>query len=139
MASEEGQDLTFGVISFYRAQADQIKEQIGDLPKDKDKDRLLIDTVDSFQGMEFDVVFLSMVRTSRQNRKKRRGDRQDQAHGLFGRLCLSNLLNVSMSRQKKLLVVVGDSALLQEDLAPDFIPGLVDFFNLCQESGVVLR
>lgn len=137
MASEAGQDLTFGVISFYRAQADQIREQIGELSDDPH--RLRINTVDSFQGMEFDVVFLSMVRTTRQNRKKRRGDRQDQANGLFGRLCLSNLLNVSMSRQKKLLVVVGDSALLQDDLAPEFIPGLVDFFKLCQESGVVLR
>ncbi|HIB83313.1 MAG TPA: AAA family ATPase, partial [Chromatiaceae bacterium] len=137
MASEAGQDLTFGVISFYKAQANQIRKQIGELTDDPR--RLRIGTVDSFQGMEFDVVFLSMVRTTRQKRKKRDGDRQKQAYGLFGHLCLSNRLNVSMSRQKKLLVVVGDSTLLQDDLAPDFIPGLVDFFKLCQESGVVLR
>jgi hypothetical protein len=137
MASEAGQDLTFGVISFYKAQANQIRKQIGDLSDDPQ--RLRIGTVDSFQGMEFDVVFLSMVRTTRQKRQKRDGDRQKQAYGLFGHLCLSNRLNVSMSRQQKLLVVVGDSTLLQDDLAPEFIPGLVDFFNLCQESGVIIR
>jgi hypothetical protein len=43
-----------------------------------------------------------------------------------------------MSRQKKLLVVVGDSSLLKSDLAVDFVPGLVDFLKLCQEQGAVL-
>ncbi len=40
-----------------------------------------------------------------------------------------------MSRQKKLLVVVGDSGLLQSDLAAEFVPGLVDFHKLCQTKG----
>ncbi|MCA9209471.1 MAG: hypothetical protein KDA55_13995, partial [Planctomycetales bacterium] len=57
----------------------------------------------------------------------------------FGHLCLYNRLNVSMSRQKRLLVVVGDSHLLQNDLAEEFIPGLVDFLNLCRREGRVLQ
>jgi superfamily I DNA and/or RNA helicase len=88
--------------------------------------------------MEFDVVFLSMVRTMPQNWKPRTGEAEKQARCLFGHLCLYNRLNVSMSRQKKLLVVAGDLGLLQCDLAAEFIPGLVDFFNLCRTEGKVL-
>ena len=57
----------------------------------------------------------------------------------FGHLCLYNRLNVSMSRQKKLLIVAGDSGLLQNDLAKEFIPGLVDFLKLCQTEGRILQ
>ena len=137
MDCKEGQGLSFGVISFYKAQADLIKAQIGKLTDDERK--LRIGTVDSFQGMEFDVVFLSMVRTMPGNWKPRTDEREKQARSLFGHLCLYNRLNVSMSRQKKLLVVAGDSGLTQGELAKEFIPGLVDFFNLCQtEEGKVL-
>ncbi len=136
MSSEEGKSLSFGVISFYKAQADYIKKQ---LVKDmSDSKKLRIGTVDSFQGMEFDVVFLSMVRTMQQNWKPHAVEEEKQAQSLFGHLCLYNRLNVSMSRQKKLLVVVGDSSLLQSDLAAKFIPGVVDFFKLCQTEGRVL-
>jgi hypothetical protein len=135
MESEEGKNLSFGVISFYKAQAELIKSQ---LAKITDNDKLRIGTVDSFQGMEFDVVFLSMVRASRENWKPSNEDREKQARHLFGHLCLYNRLNVSMSRQKKLLVVAGDSDLLKNDLAAEFIPGLVDFFRLCREKGKVL-
>jgi hypothetical protein len=137
MKSEEGKCLSFGVISFYKAQAELIRKQLGNIT-DVDR-KLRIGTVDSFQGMEFDVVFLSMVRTMRQYWKPRNDEPKKQARSLFGHLCLYNRLNVSMSRQKKLLVVAGDSGLLQSDLAVEFIPGLVDFFNLCRKEGRVLQ
>lgn len=136
MTSEAGKSLSFSVISFYKAQAELIKKQLGNITDDNKK--LRIGTVDSFQGMEFDVVFLSMVRTLPQNWKPKDDDREKQARALFGHLCLYNRLNVSMSRQKKLLVVVGDSGLLQSDLAAEFVPGLVDFLELCREQGAVL-
>jgi superfamily I DNA/RNA helicase len=136
MNSKEGESLSFGVISFYKAQAELIKKHLGKITDDGR--RLRIGTVDSFQGMEFDVVFLSMVRTMRQNWKPRTDEAEKQARSLFGHLCLYNRLNVSMSRQKRLLAVAGDSELLQNDLAAEFIPGLVDFFNLCRTEGRVL-
>lgn len=140
MNSTEGENLSFGVISFYKAQADsirdQLRRQLGDIVDDDKK--LRVGTVDSFQGMEFDVVFLSMVRTLSQDWKPKGDDREKQARGLFGHLCLYNRLNVSMSRQKKLLVVVGDAGLLQTQFAADFVPGLVDFLQLCRSDGVVL-
>jgi hypothetical protein len=135
MNSQEGESLSFGVISFYKAQAELIKKQLGKITNDDKK--LRIGTVDSFQGMEFDVVFLSMVRSMPQKWKSFSDEPEKQARALFGHLCLYNRLNVSMSRQKKLLVVAGDSGLLRSDLATEFIPGLVDFFNLCKEEGRV--
>ena len=139
MNSDAGKDLSFGVISFYKAQADsireQLKRQLGGIAGDK---KIRVGTVDSFQGMEFDVVFLSMVRTAPQDWKPKGDDREKQARGLFGHLCLYNRLNVSMSRQKKLLVVVGDAGSLQNQLAADFVPGLVDFLHLCRSEGMVL-
>lgn len=137
MISNEGQDLSFAVISFYKAQAELIKRQLDKLT-DQD-DRIRVGTVDSFQGMEFDVVFLSMVRTTPHNWTPKCDDREKQARGLFGHLCLYNRLNVSMSRQKKLLVVAGDSGLLKGDLAAEFIPGLVDFHKICQTEGRILN
>jgi hypothetical protein len=133
--------LSFGVISFYKAQAELIRKQLGGITND-DK-RLRIGTVDSFQGMEFDVVFLSMVRTIPEAKfvqaiKAKTGEKGEawtdemEARVSFGHLCLYNRLNVSMSRQKKLLVVAGDSSLLKSALAEKFIPGLVDFLELCE-------
>ena len=131
------QDLSFGVISFYKAQAELIKKELGRHTYDESK--LRIGTVDSFQGMEFDVVFLSMVRTMPKHWNSADGEKEKDALRLFGHLGLYNRLNVSMSRQKKLLVLVGDSGLIHGDLASQFIPGLVDFFNLCQTKGRILQ
>ena len=132
IGSVEGASLSYGVISFYKAQADRIrselKRQLGPVADDDRKIR--VGTVDSFQGMEFDVVFLSVVRTVPPNWTSRDQDRARQARSLFGHLSLYNRLNVSMSRQKKLLVAVGDPALVAHDLAADFIPGLVDFYRI---------
>jgi hypothetical protein len=136
MSSEAGQDLSFGVISFYKAQAELIKKQLGLPPQSED--RLRIGTVDSFQGMEFDVVILSMVRTMPDKWRPSSDDEERKARGLFGHLCLYNRLNVSMSRQKRLLAVAGDSGLLRHELAAKHIPGLVDFYRLCHAHGRVL-
>lgn len=138
MKSDAGKNLSFGVISFYKAQAELIKKQLGTITDDDKK--LRVGTVDSFQGMEFDVVFLSMVRTFPSKWRPKDDSREKQARTLFGHLCLYNRLNVSMSRQKKLLVVAGDSSLLMNDLAAEFIPGVVDFFNLCRTGeGTILQ
>ena len=116
--------LSFGVIAFYKAQTDAIMDRIGnDWLESIGEDRLKIGTVDSFQGREFDVVFLSLVRTANKG---------------FGFLKLYNRLNVSMSRQKKLLVAVGDAASYDTDSAWSQVPGLADFLSLCREKGCML-
>lgn len=115
--------FTFGVISFYKAQADMIKNRLGPEFLSAVGDRLRIDTVDSFQGMEFDVVFLSLVRTGGSG---------------FGFLTVYNRLNVSMSRQKKILIAVGDAAFYSTEKAQNKVPGLFNFLNLCRTEGKVL-
>lgn len=128
----EGRELSFGVISFYKAQADLIRQELGRRLRSDGSNgrRLRIGTVDSFQGMEFDVVFLSVVRTVPKSWTPKDDDRARQARQLFGHLGLYNRLNVAMSRQRRLLVAVGDSALVRNELASEFIPGLVDFHLL---------
>ncbi len=130
--SPEGQDLTYGIISFYKAQEDELRAALeGRLGQGViDEKRIRVGTVDSFQGMEFDVVFLSIVRTARPSNRSNSTGRADEAMSVFGHLCLSNRLNVSMSRQKRLLVAVGDSALVAHPLATEFIPGLVEFYRM---------
>ena len=156
--SEEGKDLTFGVISFYKAQENLVKEALSKYNITKrrednswkisdkynaDKVRLRIGTVDSFQGMEFDVVFLSVVRSQNMDKLPhflKNKDGISLKRSLFGHLMSVNRLCVSMSRQKKVLVVVGDSDFIQTDIAreDDAIPALGNYYDLCKSKGVIL-
>jgi len=146
----EGQNFSFGVISFYRAQCNEImaeavnmgiaeldhsgKCEIKEIYKYFDKDvngkktkeeKLRIGTVDQFQGMEFDVVFLSVVRA-----KVKYSDQSNLGH-----LVSANRLCVSMSRQKKVLVVVGDAALAESPVCKNAVPALSNFLDLCKTKG----
>ena len=158
--SDEGKQLSFGVISFYKAQVYEVfnalkqfeiteKEQDGSWQiKDeyrfleKGEERLRLGTVDAFQGMEFDIVFLSVVRTQNLQRLNswinKEEDYERIKQGVFGHLMSENRLCVSMSRQKKSLIVVGDSDLFTSQIAIDAVPALKNYFNLCQSDGVVL-
>jgi len=159
MQSEAGQDLSFGVISFYKAQVNEvfkalekygistraqdgswlIKKELSSLKNGSE--RLRIGTVDAFQGMEFDIVFLSMVRSQNLNAlpSKLRNEKEDkQQQRLFGHLMSENRLCVSMSRQKKTLVIAGDRALATSQFAEGAIPALKNFATLCSDHGAIL-
>ncbi len=161
--SPTGRKLTFGVISFYKAQESAVFQALSVPgyttrgPDDKwgiaedyalrpteenlpPEERLRIGTVDSFQGMEFDVVFLSMVRSNGRLPKPSTDPTQiaKQERRYYGHLTSPNRLCVSMSRQKRLLVVVGDKAMVEHKLARDAVPGLVGFLDLCKSRGAVL-
>lgn len=147
---DEHPGLTFGVIAFYSAQAELIWEQLGRRklaeqegggwaavarlrhgPDGAPLDRLRVGTVDAFQGMEFDVVYLSVVRSA--------GTRgQGTARSRYGHLMSPNRLCVSMSRQRRLLVSVGDEAMFGP-AAPAEVAPVSRFLELCGEAGVVLR
>ena len=49
-----------------------------------------------------------------------------------------NRLCVSMSRQKRVLAIVGDAVLANAQVAVDAVPALKNFHDLCQERGVIL-
>ncbi len=129
--SPQGRDLTYGVITFYRGQADYLTElanQNKELAESIEHEEIRINTVDAFQGMEFDVVFLSVVRTSAGKNLEHK----------YGFLTSKNRLCVAFTRQKKVLVVCGDSGLLQLDDAHDKkkgIPELCAFYEeLCNSK-----
>jgi len=136
-----------GVISFYSGQRDLIMEQLlGDLtqvdargnfsihPDFRDfraedgsiKERLRIGSVDAFQGKEFDAVILSMVRSDSPSASRKPGD-------VFGFLTVENRFCVALSRQKRLLVVVGDRSMADLPQAAS-IRGLRELRDLCAEE-----
>ena len=123
---------SYGIITFYSAQRDYIKSELvkeGIInPDGKNPDGIAIEigTVDSFQGKEFDVVFLSMVRSFAKIHKKvnKYGFTSDEH-----RLC------VALSRAKKCMVIVGDSDMVKGNEAKEKIPSLVDFYQICATGG----
>jgi len=89
---------SIAIISPYREQVQFIQDHI---KKDFDHypdDDISVDTIDSFQGQERDVVYISLVRSN--------------SEGEIGFLKDTRRMNVAMTRAKKKLVVIGDSATL---------------------------
>lgn len=97
------------IISPYKQQIQILNEQlthIADLQSFLPS--IAINTVDSFQGQERDIVYISMTRSN--------------AEGVIGFLSDIRRMNVAMTRARKKLVVVGDSATLaQFPFYADFI------------------
>jgi superfamily I DNA and/or RNA helicase len=133
--------MTFGVITFYSAQEAAICRELARhglmIPGDREEyqisdeyregERLRVGTVDAFQGKEFDVVFLSMVRCNRL-----RDDTEQERRRKYGHLMSPNRLCVSMSRQQRLLIVAGDAGMLRFPHARDAIRPLVEFHKLAE-------
>ena len=148
MDSQEGRKLTFGVISFYKEQVFEIEKELAnvgiavlhdDAPTEivepynelqlhngRVVERLRVGTVDAFQGMEFDVVFLSMVRCNRLP------DTPDAWRGKYGHLMLPNRTCVAMSRQKRLLIAVGDDEMFATTNAQKAVGPLAAFLKICE-------
>ena len=80
--------------------------------------------MDAFQGMEFNFVCLSMVRSNNEKNIRKK----------FGFLTNRNRLCVAMSRQKELLVVFGDSKMLEGEKHTD-IEVLQEYLKMCKEDG----
>ncbi|MCY1265471.1 putative DNA helicase [compost metagenome] len=100
------------------------------------EERLRVGSVDAFQGKEFDVVLLSCVRTYQQARPGQASgdaadDREKQLNRQFGFLRLPNRMNVAMSRQRQMLICVGDAALATSPEAEGAVPALAAFYQMC--------
>lgn len=90
---------TIAIISPYKQQIQILKEQLLHSPVlQKFGDRISINTIDSFQGQERDIVYISMVRSN--------------PEGEIGFLADIRRMNVAMTRARKKLVIIGDSATL---------------------------
>lgn len=159
--SEEGKGLSYGVITFYSAQAKLIKK----LLKNKDiSEKVRVGSVDAFQGMEFDVIFLSIVRShagmpnydedllnmdvsgmaeSSEAYKRWNAYMDEVGMKNYGFLTSENRLCVALSRQKRLLIAVGDSDIFHTGkwavLAEKCVPAMKNFYELCEEGGAVVH
>lgn len=94
--------LTIGVIAPYRAQINYLRDQTEDqhplLRELLHRRHLSINTVDGFQGQERDIIVLSLTRSN--------------GTGEIGFLSDIRRMNVAMTRARKRLIAVGDSATL---------------------------
>jgi len=105
---------TAAIISPYKAQTIHIKEKIYncEFAEPSFINCLSINTVDSFQGQERDIIYISLVRSN--------------SNGKIGFLSDIRRMNVAMTRAKKKLVVIGDSATICQN---SFYASFVDYCN----------
>ncbi|SIQ96599.1 AAA domain-containing protein [Pontibacter lucknowensis] len=98
---EEVAPLKIGVIAPYRAQINYLQDKVEHTPRLHElhqKRQLSIGTVDSFQGQERDIICMSLVRSNER--------------GEIGFLADERRMNVAMTRARRKLIIVGDSATL---------------------------
>jgi ATP-dependent RNA/DNA helicase IGHMBP2 len=93
------------VISPYAAQVRWLRERAPDAA-------IEIDTVDGFQGREKEAIVISLVRSNRE--------------GEIGFLTDTRRMNVALTRARRKLIVIGDSATLGGHL---FYAALLDYFQ----------
>ena len=137
-----------------------------------ERGRLRVGTVDAFQGMEFDVIYLSVVRSEVNTNEEARTrlfaaadvvnagmhspkseeyrkaceEIDEVGRKTFGFITSQNRLCVALSRQKRLLVVVGNGELFgirrngmfePRREAEICVPAMVRLYEKCLEKGVV--
>ncbi|MGB3182638.1 MAG: AAA domain-containing protein [Cyclobacteriaceae bacterium] len=109
-------NLTVAVIAPYKAQVIRLRDMAEEMEElDPYRTGLSIDTVDAFQGQERDIIYISLVRSNEK--------------GIIGFLSDIRRMNVALTRAKKRLVVMGDSATLGTH---DFYTAFIDY---AQETG----
>ncbi|MBP87691.1 MAG: DNA-binding protein [Planctomycetaceae bacterium] len=98
-------ESAIAVIAPYAAQVRLLKEMLK-------AERLEVDTVDGFQGREKEAVLISLVRSN--------------GEGQIGFLADVRRMNVALTRARRKLLVVGDSATISSHL---FYQELLDYFE----------
>lgn len=115
---ENAEDQQIGLISFYGKQLRLLREMTKEFNSEELPIR--VSTVDRFQGMERNIIIVSMVRSHCiQTEKDQKPDfKKYPDYGYakqedLGFAQSPNRLNVALSRAKRLLIIVGDSKLFR--------------------------
>jgi len=110
------EDKEIGIISFYSKQRNRIRKMCRSF-----RDLLMkIDVVDRFQGMERNIIIISMVRSNTivsDSQQEPNYDEYELGYPIQNELGFAqspNRLNVALSRAKRLLIVVGNSMLFKQ-------------------------
>ncbi|MFN8258500.1 MAG: AAA domain-containing protein [Bacteroidales bacterium] len=103
-----------GIISPYKAQVSRLTESyhFDGFFTEAMMAKLAINTVDSFQGQERDIIYISLVRSNDE--------------GEIGFLSDIRRMNVAMTRARKKLVVIGDSSTIGRH---PFYDKFLDYIN----------
>jgi len=118
-------DLSVGVTSVYAAQVDRIRQEVRKLSlPERMKRELKISSVDRFQGMERDVMFLNLVL-----------NQKDKPPSKW--LRTPERINVAMSRARRLLVIVGSKHNYVE--VERTSPAYRRFFDVAKRYGHYVR
>lgn len=105
-----------GIISPYKMQVHELHEALLQTYGLKHwRPQISVNTVDAFQGQERDIIYISMTRSN--------------SEGSIGFLSDIRRMNVAMTRAKKKLVVVGDSATLATH------PFYANFIEYAEKTG----
>ncbi|WP_109830179.1 AAA domain-containing protein [Reichenbachiella versicolor] len=111
--SKQDEISNIGIISPYKAQTNLLSESIIDAGLDEIwQKKINVNTVDSFQGQERDIIYISLVRSNE--------------NGEIGFLSDVRRMNVAMTRARKKLVVIGDSATIGQN---NFYDQFLDYVN----------
>ena len=132
--SPNAQNYSFAIITFYSAQRNRIFQAIRDddfLSRwNRTHKKIMVGTVDAFQGMEADIVFLSLVRSL---------PKYDRGRNLYGFLANSNRQCVALSRAKRCLIIAGDKSMVsgaRAEAAKQAMPAIEKIFQLCRKEGI---
>jgi len=102
---------TMAIISPYRLQVQLLRELMPHSPElQRYAHKITVNTIDSFQGQERDIVYIGLTRSNPDSR--------------IGFLSEIRRMNVAMTRARKKLVVIGDSATLART---PFYAGFIDY------------
>ena len=126
-------NYTIGVITGYTAQLKLIKSIVSkEFQQNKlrnininSEEQIVISVVDKFQGLEKDIIIFDLVR-SRQN--------------TLGFLANANRINVALSRQKRLLLIIGNYDWLVQAKAintKDSIPALQRYLRELKKEWII--
>lgn len=105
---------TIGIISPYKQQILVLKEAFVSAGLERYAYKISVNTVDSFQGQERDIIYISLTRSNNNNE--------------IGFLSDIRRMNVALTRARKKLVVIGDSSTLSK------LPFYSDFITYAEQK-----
>lgn len=106
---------TIGIISPYQQQIKKLKEFMAYSPLlVAHQEKITVNTIDSFQGQERDIIFISLTRSNIERN--------------IGFLADIRRINVAMTRARKKLVVIGDGGTLSR------LPFYSDFISYADKK-----
>lgn len=141
-------DVSLGIITFYNAQVNSIctalrqknvfEDDACSILSSKYEKRIVkIGSVDSFQGKEFDVVLLSIVRATTKADPKEKT--YLSCRGRFGHLLSPGRVCVALSRQKSLLVVFGAASMFSYSIPETGLIGFEKLKELCRSNNDLVQ